>query len=148
MNIEFNEDGSLKLPDNVKKEISDMEIEIPDYIKVLKLLSELEFSVGRKLLAEILRGETSSKIKRLGLASLFNHGALDLYGSKDIQELLDKMILNGLIEIKKLPKNKFMPVISITQKGKLELEKPIKNESCLDTFKNCIKRTCEITDED
>jgi superfamily II DNA helicase RecQ len=119
--MEFNEDGSLKIPKNVLKDLESLETETPDHIKVLRLINELEFSVGKKFLAEILKGERNSKIKKFSFQNLLNHGALDLYDYRDIYELIDKMILNGIIEVAKLPQNKFMPVIKITPKGKQEL---------------------------
>jgi superfamily I DNA/RNA helicase len=144
--MEFNEDGSLKIPKNVLKDLESLETETPDHIKVLRLINELEFSVGKKFLAEILKGERNSKIKKFSFQNLLNHGALDLYDYRDIYELIDKMILNGIIEVAKLPQNKFMPVIKITPKGKQELSNP--ENTTLNTFSKCIQKTTEITEQD
>ncbi len=148
MDIEFDEDGSLKLPEGIKKELSVLDNQIPDHVHVLRLIDELDYPVGRKLLAEVLRGESTSRIKRLSLDSSLGFGALDLYDYRDIYDLVDKMVLNGLIEISKLPQNKFMPVIMLTAKGRTELSNPDETGSTLETFSTCIKKITEITEED
>ncbi len=148
MVLEFNSDGSLKIPDKLKKELKDISKEIPPHYKVLKLVNELNFPVGRKLLAEILRAENTARIKKLRLDNLINYGALDLYGSEDIYDLLERMILSGLIEISKLSKSKYMPVVVLTKKGITELENPSEGTKVLDSFSSCLENTTEITDDD
>ena len=53
--IEFNEDGSLKVPDNIKNKKK-----IPDYVYLLRSIDELPFSVGKKLLKDFVRGIDSN----------------------------------------------------------------------------------------
>jgi superfamily I DNA/RNA helicase len=151
MNVEFNADGSLKIPDNVKKELDDLNLDIPSHIKIIRTLDELSFNVGRKLLSEILRGERNSRIKKLDLDDLNNFGCLDLFSSRDIQDLIDKMIIDGFIEIKRLSKNKYMPLIMITPKGVNELKNPLNSKSSNSfsgRFSDCLKCETKITDDD
>ena len=68
------------------------------HIKVLKLIKELNFSIGRRLMAEVLRGEENNRIKKLKFHYKNNFGALGLYAAQDIFELLDIMISKNFIE--------------------------------------------------
>lgn len=131
MDIEFNSDGSIKVPESLKGRLSKPVKELPDHIKVLKLIDEMSFPVGRKLLAEILIGEKNPRIKKLQLNQLLNYGSLDLYDYKDIYRLIEKMQTQGLIEITKTRTSGFLPVIQATRKGQEEMVRPIEDgDSC------------------
>ncbi len=142
MQLEFNEDGSLKVKKRVKKNFSEEEF---PHIKVLKLIRELNFPIGRRLIAETLRGENNQKLKKLGLHKKEFYGSLDLYDKKDIQELLDIMISKGMIEIIKSPKSNFYPVIQITIKGLKEIREPKNLEY---EYNQNNEHICRITKED
>jgi len=120
MQMEFKEDGSLKLS---KTTLKPKKEEFP-HISVLSLIRELSFPVGKKLLAQVLKGEISPKIKKLNLHVKTKFGSLDLYSFKDIYDLLDLMISKNLIEITRSGISNNYPVVSITKKGLEELKSP------------------------
>ncbi|MBU4501095.1 MAG: hypothetical protein KKA79_00770, partial [Nanoarchaeota archaeon] len=139
MQMEFNDDGSLKVKEKVPKKLLSQ-----PHIKVLKLIKELSFPVGRKLMAEVLRGEENTRIKQFKLNYKNNFGTLGLYDTKDVYELLDTMLSKNLIEIIKSGVN-FYPVIKMTPKGQQQLENPtdIEEQYCIEQ-----DNLCQITEDD
>ena len=124
MGFEFNSDGSLKVPEKNKKRPEKPVISSEPHVTVLRLIDRLDFSVGRKLLAEILHGDSTARVKRLNLDKALEFGLLDLYTHGDIQDLFDKMIFQGFLEVTKCKGSKFLPVLQITEKGRKELNSP------------------------
>lgn len=125
--MEFNSDGSLQLPENAGvKSVEDLELfdEDTPFVTVLKLISELRFPLGKKLISETLRGTKDAKTKKLRLDILENFGGLDLYDNQDIFQLLDEMIHDGLIEVQRAKSSKFLPIIAMTSKGKTVMYNP------------------------
>ncbi|MFP4118154.1 MAG: UvrD-helicase domain-containing protein [Candidatus Woesearchaeota archaeon] len=122
--MDFNPDGSLKIDTKQQKDNLEMLQEETSELAVLRLLEELPFPVGKKLVADILRGEEDSRIRKLRLNLCEHHGALDLYSNRDIYETLDGMIFDGLVEITKTRSSKYYPVVTTTEKGRAFLENP------------------------
>jgi superfamily I DNA/RNA helicase len=108
--MEFNEDGSLKVSKKDNK----------DHIKVFNLIDELDFSVGKKLLIQILRGETNLKIKKHNLESKIYHGCLAKYDENELSLFIDCLIQNDFLKIK-LEKGLYKTII-LTKDGKNEIE--------------------------
>ena len=108
--MEFNPDGSLKVKKAAPR----------DHLVVFRLLVELDFPVGKKLLAQVLRGEEDAKILRLKLDRKVNHGALGGYEESDLINFIDYLISKGLLAIHQ--QNGKYPVVTLTTAGENELE--------------------------
>ena len=143
MKVQFNADGSLKIPENIQAKKSNP---TPDHIKVLRLVNRLEFPVGRKLLAAILHGDMTNQIRQLSLHRLLEHSSLDLYDYKDIYELLDRMLFDNLIEISRAKNARYLPVLTITPKGKKEMEN--QEWDSTSTYQNSELQSSKVTDQD
>jgi DNA-binding MarR family transcriptional regulator len=88
-----------------------------DYITIMNALKEIPFSPGRKLLYAFLNGDKehqSIKAHRLDKKESFG---LFSYSNSEIAQLLDEMIVKGLIKETPLQKNKFWKIIEVTDKG-------------------------------
>ncbi|MGM5481324.1 MAG: UvrD-helicase domain-containing protein [Nanobdellota archaeon] len=107
--MQFNSDGSLKV--NVVKR---------DHITVFNLIEELDFPVGKKLLVQLLRGEESLRIKRLGLEKKVYHGALGGYEEKELLTFITYLVSQGFLLVSKFRGT--MPVLELTVKARSELE--------------------------
>ncbi|MFP4119236.1 MAG: UvrD-helicase domain-containing protein [Candidatus Woesearchaeota archaeon] len=107
--MQFNADGSLKVT-RVKR----------DHITVFNLIDELDFPVGKKLLVQLLRGEESLRIKRLGLEKKVYHGSLGGYDESDLLKFVEHLIKNGFLAVSKFRGT--MPVIELTAKGSAEMD--------------------------
>lgn len=106
MKPEFNPDGSIKIPAKAKIRKTPEE-------KVIHLIEQLNYPVGKRLLAEILKGEFTARVKKLKLNHLPGYGSLELYDFPDIYRLLDKMLFRGMIKVEKSHKTGFLPVIAV-----------------------------------
>jgi superfamily I DNA/RNA helicase len=116
--IEFNPDGSLKLPNK----------ENLDYINVLRALDEIPFNVGRKLLIEFLQGKLNHEsISKNKLDRLMSFGTLG-YEDHEIEEMIDKLIKHNMIKITNIKGNLYWKVLEITEKGKKEINTPSLND--------------------
>jgi superfamily I DNA/RNA helicase len=121
MKIEYNSDGSLKVPGAVQKST-----EIHDYphTKVIQLLLDLPYSMGKKYLSEILRGDETVRIKKSGFNRLDLFGTLAMYADTDIYNLLAEMQSKGFIKVERGGTSGFLPLLVVTDKGKKELTAP------------------------
>ncbi|MBN1175848.1 UvrD-helicase domain-containing protein [Candidatus Woesearchaeota archaeon] len=108
--MEFNSDGSLKVSKKHK-----------DHLSVLRLVDEMDFPVGKKLLASALRGEVNEKIKRCKLDKKIYHGSLGGYDEEDLIRFIEYLLTQGLLQIEK---SKQFSVVALSQKGIDELENP------------------------
>jgi hypothetical protein len=108
--MEFNPDGSLKA---VKK--------YKDHLSVLRLVDEMDFHVGKKLMASALRGEVNERIKRCKLDKKIYHGSLGGYDEEDLIRFIEYLLSQGLLQ---LEKSKQFTVINLSSKGIEELENP------------------------
>lgn len=96
-----------------------------DYLNILKATGQIPFNVGKKLLIDFLQGNSNNesiKKNRLDRQELF--GYFSLYPRQEIEDLVENLLLNGLIEYVQLKDNRFIKVISLTDKGKIELVEP------------------------
>jgi hypothetical protein len=101
--LEFNEDGSLKIPEFMKKEKTEDENPELDYIWVLKAVNELPFPVGKKLLVSFLQRDIFNKsIMKNKLDKLRSFGKLRYYSEEKISGLIERVALNNMIELRKL----------------------------------------------
>lgn len=94
-----------------------------DYLLVLNALRELPFSVGKKLLKDILRGNPHESVQKNRLDKLSCYGCL-AYGEKEVDALIEKVILNHFVEIRPVPQKKYWKVLQLTPKGEQELRHP------------------------
>ncbi|MGM5482082.1 MAG: UvrD-helicase domain-containing protein [Nanobdellota archaeon] len=133
MKPEFNSDGSLKVPDKLKRKISPEE-------KVIRVLNELDYPFGKRLIAEVLKGELTPRIKKLKLNQLLSFGALELYDFPDIYELLDNMVFQGILKVEKSHKTGFLPVVMINN-GLFKGDNEGKGVTCQNSFD-------EVTEDD
>ena len=139
--MEFNSDGSIKVPEILKNRKR-----IPDHVKILNLIQELPFQVGKKFLAEIIKGEDTKRIKKLNLSRLNSYGSLGLYDYKDIYELIEKMKIRGLIQVTQDRKTRFLPVLECTKKGIREIETGGESKEEESVYLNY--EICEVTERD
>ncbi len=95
-----------------------------DYIFVLKALKDIPFCVGKRLLADFLRGNSSNKsIKKNRLYELSSFGTL-AYEKEEIYDVLQDLAFNGLVREKTLNGNRFLKVLELSEKGMDEIESP------------------------
>jgi len=98
------------------------------YLNILKALMELPFQVGKNLLSDFLVGNYSNKsITKNRLDELNNFGKLSWSKDKIFREI-DKLIVNGLIEMVTSDYSKFIKVLSLTIKGRNEITHPTLSE--------------------
>jgi superfamily I DNA/RNA helicase len=96
-----------------------------DYLKILKSLNEIKFSVGKNLLVDFLKGDMKNvSVKRHDLFECYNFGALKKYSESEVRGMVDNLIANGMIDVSSLLGNKFAQVLGITSKGSEELMNP------------------------
>jgi superfamily I DNA/RNA helicase len=95
-----------------------------DYLNVLKALDEIPFGVGRKLLVDFLQGKAKNEsIARNRLDKKQSFGSL-AYSDDEIGQMIDSLVLNGMIQTTSVSGNKFWKVMELSVKGKHELENP------------------------
>ncbi len=145
--MEFNPDGSLKIEGKTHSDLELFEEKSPHQI-VLALIAELPFPIGRKFLAEVLQGKETDKVKKCCMDSCENYGALDLYHAKDIYDIIDSLLFDGLIEITKTRSSKYYPVITLTPAGAEELKNPKKTTKAFSPKKDVLSFATEITEKD
>jgi len=144
--LEFNEDGTLKIPEFMKKEKVEENPEL-DYLYVLRAITEIPFPVGKKLLISFLQRDIFNKsIMKNKLDKLKNFGKLRYYTEDKIDALIERLALNGMIELKKLEEDSFFKVYFITKKGKDELDNPSMPKKKISTTISDTKT--EITSQD
>jgi superfamily I DNA/RNA helicase len=95
-----------------------------DYLYILKALREIPFGVGKKLLIDFLQGNRENKsIKKNKLNYKRNFGSM-IYTQDELKALINNLIQNQLIEHKKINPNKPWKMLTLTDKGKKEIEQP------------------------
>lgn len=99
-------------------------IENLDYLHILKCLKSLPFNVGKKTLVELLLGKSNPTIKRNELFLNENYAILAKYSSRDLEGVIDKLVLNDFIGFISMEGNKFAKLLGITRKGIDEIDKP------------------------
>src|SRR3989339_2228600 len=93
-----------------------------DYLKVLKALDSMPFNIGKNLLIDFLHGDGQNEsIKRNRLNKKILFGILQLYSRQEINDFIENRLHNSLIEYRQLESNKFVKVLSITEKGRQEI---------------------------
>ena len=118
-----------------------------DYLKVIRAVEGMPFSIGKNLLIDFLHGNIKNEsVKRNNLNKKILFGFLQLYSRKEVEEVVENLLSNNLLEYQPLQDNKFIKVIVITEKGKRELIEPNLYKKKLSN-RFIINRT-EITDED
>ncbi|MBI2107784.1 UvrD-helicase domain-containing protein [Candidatus Woesearchaeota archaeon] len=118
-----------------------------DYLKVLKALDSMPFSIGKNLLIDFLHGdEKNESIKRNRLNKKILFGILQLYSRQEINDFIENLLHNSLLEYRQLESNRFVKVLSITEKGRQELLSPVLHKKKLSN-NFAIKETA-ITEQD
>ena len=96
-----------------------------DYLKVLKALDSMPFNIGKNLLIDFLHGDDKNEsIKRNRLNKKILFGILQLYSRQEINDFIENLLHNSLIEHRQLENNKFVKVLALTEKGRLEISNP------------------------
>jgi len=117
-----------------------------DYLFVLKALNEIPFGVGKKLLMDFLQGDRKNKsIVRNKLHLRKNFGSL-AYEKDELTSMINNLILNDMIKINSVNKNKRWKMMELSVKGKKEIENPSLYKRKL-SF-NFRDTETEITEED
>jgi len=117
-----------------------------DYLLVLRALKDIPFSVGRKLLIDYLKGSEANKsILKNRLHLLDSFGTM-IYEDDELNQIIDSLILNGIITITSVDGKKFWKVLELSAKGKKELDHPTLYKRKLSFHFRDVKT--EITDED
>ena len=99
--------------------------ETKDHLFVLKSLNEIPFPVGKVLLIDFLKGEMENpSITKNQLYEKHNFGALEFLNKNKIEAHIEKLIVNGMIDVSGSVFNKYAKVLSISLKGKEELLRP------------------------
>ena len=99
-----------------------------DYLFILRSLNEIPFPVGKKLLVDFLLGDVNnSSIEKNKLYDFHNFGCLDFLEREKVLELIENLIINGMIDVSGSVFNKFAKVLSISIKGKNEMIEPTMN---------------------
>ncbi len=108
-----------------------------DYLQVLKAVNEIPFGVGKKLLIEFLQGKAKTEsIIRNKLNKKQTFGSL-AYDDNELTLMIDRLLLNNLIEQQFIQGNKFWKVLGLTEKGRKELQEPTLHKKKLsNNFKN------------
>lgn len=107
--MEFNDDGSLKIAPKKRR----------DHVMVFQLISELDFAIGKKLLLQLLRGETNERVRRLNLDKKIHFGNLGGYQEEELERFIEFLIKKDYLFVY-LEKNHY-PVIGLTGLGEKEL---------------------------
>ncbi len=110
---------------NVKQTINSSELE---YLKVLMAIRQVSmyksFNMGKKLLTDFLRGDNSNKsIQRNRLYQMKYFGSLRCKEEK-IREIIERLILNGLIIQRPFERNSFSKILELTGRGQREINNP------------------------
>ena len=118
-----------------------------EYLKILEAIELMPFNVGKNLLVDFLNGnESNESVKRNKLSKKEFFGYFSLYQKNEIENMLENLIHNDLIEVKPLNENRFIKVLSLTEKGKKELVEPNLYKKKLSNNFRIVKTN--ITDED
>lgn len=107
--MEFNKDGSLKAPPRKHR----------DHISLFQLITELDFAVGKKLLLQLLRGETNERVRKLKLDKKIHFGNLGGYQEDELDKFIEFLIRKDFLYVH-LEKKRY-PVILLTESGEKEL---------------------------
>jgi superfamily I DNA/RNA helicase len=118
-----------------------------DYLNVLRAVNEIPFGVGKTLLSDFLIGdEGNDSIKRHRLYKLPSFGSL-AYSKEELNGIIESLILNGFLEIVSARDNKFLKLLSVTERGKKEMLNPGMYNNNRLRLDSRFKKT-EITAED
>lgn len=95
-----------------------------DYIFVLKALEDISFGVGKKLLIDFLQGnEDNESVQKNRLFKKENFGSL-AYDKQELDDMIESLLMNGLIQKTSINGNKFWKVLELSTKGKNEIVDP------------------------
>ena len=95
-----------------------------DYLCILKALEEIPFGIGKKLLIDFLQGKPANEsIKRNKLDSYENFGSL-AYSKNELISMIDKLVLNNMIQLTSIKGNQFWKVMELTETGRMEIGSP------------------------
>ncbi|MCK5616330.1 exodeoxyribonuclease V subunit gamma [Candidatus Pacearchaeota archaeon] len=118
------------------------------HIHILRALTEIPFTVGKKLLSDFVFGKHgNASIIKNNLDDLPSFGSLDDLRQPLIMEKIDNLILKGLIDQSAASYNHMVKVLSLTLRGRNEIVNPKMIE--VDATKNNYEyKSEEITEQD
>lgn len=95
-----------------------------DYLKILKSLNEIPFSIGKTTLIDFLTGDsTNASVVKNKLTHKINFNSLKL-PKQEVRDMVDDLIKHKYIEVSGTLSNPFLKLLSITSKGTSELINP------------------------
>jgi superfamily I DNA/RNA helicase len=94
-----------------------------DYLHVLGAINDLEFGVGKDLLASILIGADHDSIERNDLHNNPHYNAL-AYTESEVHGLIDQCRNNDLIAYQQIPHKPNIYVLALTDDGEAEIDEP------------------------
>ena len=89
---------------------------------ILAVVERLDKRYGKTILAQMLCGSTSARIKQLRLDRLNLYGTLRQFQQTHVAELIDALIPAGLIE--QIEVEAYRPVVALTRTGHTVLQEP------------------------
>ena len=107
-------------------------------LMVLSCINELKIKVGTKKLVAILQGSESNYIFENEFNNNPFYGLLQNYNTKQISNIINRMVKMGLVKLEDLELKYYSSVYSLTSKGKIairtnELETPFLTHILFDT---------------
>jgi len=121
-----------------------------DYLEVLEALQEIPFPVGKNLLCDFLKADFSNKsIEKNKLYDLDGFGVFVDFQKEEIMVLIEKCLVNGFISVGGSDFNKFIKLLSLTDRGRKELSNPslVKKNNLLDEIDEINEKELEAFKE-
>ncbi|MDO4584367.1 MAG: ATP-dependent DNA helicase RecQ [Planctomycetia bacterium] len=82
-----------------------------------RITIERNFSCGKTLLAQVLCGSETQKVRQLNLHSVATFGRLKQFFQKDVSAMIESLLLMGLIRQENVHANFPRPVLVLSEKG-------------------------------
>lgn len=116
-----------------------------DYLNILRAIERLPFRMGKKALVDVLAGDrTNDTVKRNRLEREQDFGCMGGYSKEEIDEMIGRLLVNGMIEKAALQGKSYYKVLALTQKGKAEIAQPTLHERTV----RAAFDAADITEED
>ncbi len=120
-----------------------------EHIPILKAFDDLKFNLGKRTLANYIKGDINPTIERNNLEELDSYGCLYMLERGEILNLIEQLLKNGYLET--LTVGSGFEVLSRTSKGLKEISEksfiPQKKNITIPKFNLTYKET-EITDNE
>lgn len=84
-------------------------------LKVLSGVARTKGRFGKTIVAQMLRGARSEKLKRGGLEELSTYGILPGFSESELKQIIDALSGAGLVECPEI--DRFRPIVNLSQRG-------------------------------